>query len=273
MDTVHNHALAAFRLLFRPLARILLRAGINWKELADVGKATYVEVASDEFGIRGRPTNVSRVAILTGFTRREVRRLRGLLENDEPLVLERMNYATRVLSGWHQNETYLDSSGAPLPLQASGATPSFESLCQCYGGDVPATTLLKELKHVGAVKDDENGKLLAVSRYYMPVLMDPEQMLRSGSVLADVGTTVAYNLHRDETDPSRFERRATNTRIAAETVPAFREFIEKEGQAFLERVDAWLTENEQTEPGARGHMRVGLGTYWIEEDYLKRKGP
>lgn len=271
MESVRHHALAAFRLLFRPLARILLRAGVNWKELADVGKATYVEVASAEFGIRGRPTNVSRVAILTGFTRREVRRLRNLLEQDEPVVLERMNYATRVLSGWHQNDVYLDSRGKPLPLPATGDAPSFETLCQRYSGDVPATTMLKELKHVGAVKDAEDGSLRAVSRYYMPVLMDPEQMLRSGSVLADVGTTVAYNLHRDEADPTRFERRATNTRIAADTVPAFREFIEKEGQAFLERVDAWLTDNEQTEPGTSRHTRVGLGTYWIEEDYHERK--
>ena len=250
MDTGKHSALSAFRLLFRPVARILLRAGVNWKEVAEVGKATYVEVASKDFGIRGRPTNVSRVAILTGFTRREVRRLRDILEQESPEAFQRMNYATRVLSGWFQDDEYTDAAGNPRALAATGSNPSFDSLCQAYSGDVPATTMLKELKHVGAVEEDTDGKLIAKSRYYMPVLMDPEQMLRSGSVLEDVGSTVAYNLHRQSEDPSRFERRATNTRIPADKVPAFREFLEQEGQAFLEKVDAGHIEGRGEEGDA-----------------------
>ena len=125
-------ALAALRLLFRPVARIMLRAGINWRELADVCKATYVEVATEDFGIRGRPTNISRVAILTGLTRKEVRRLRDLLEEASPEVFSRMNFATRVLSGWHQDEEFLDAEGKPRPLPREGASGSFESLCHRY---------------------------------------------------------------------------------------------------------------------------------------------
>ncbi len=42
---------------------------------------TYVEVATRHFGRRGRPTNVSRTAMLTGLARRDVRKQRELLEN------------------------------------------------------------------------------------------------------------------------------------------------------------------------------------------------
>jgi hypothetical protein len=101
--------------------------------------------------------------------------------------------------------------------------------------------------------------------------MDPEQMLRSGSVLEDVGHTIAYNLHRESTDPSRFERRATNTRMAAAAVPEFRSFIEQEGQAFLERVDAWLTEHELPADSDEESVRLGVGTYWIEQDINERR--
>ena len=270
MESGKTKALSAFQLLFRPIARILLRAGVNWQELAEVGKATYVEVAAGDFGVRGRPTNVSRIAILTGFTRREVRRLRDLLEQDAPEVFNRMNYATRVLSGWYQDDDYTDESGKPLPLSASGSNLSFESLCKRYSGDVAATTMLKELKHVGAVAQGSDGTYVAKSRNYIPVLMDPEQMLRSGSVMEDIGSTIAYNLHRSETDPTRFERRATNTRLAANAVPAFRQYIEQEGQAFLERVDAWLTEHEQPEAEKTGGVRLGLGAYWIEQPMNER---
>ncbi len=270
MDDAKTIALKALRLLFRPIARILLKAGVNWKELVEVCKATYVEVATEDFGIRGRPTNVSRVAILTGFSRREVRRLRDLLDEEKPVAFDRMNYATRVLSGWFSDEDFLDDRGGPRRLQAAGSNPSFETLCSRYSGDVPATTMLKELRHVGAVTDDEDGRLVVKSRYYMPVLTDPDQVLRSGYVLRDLGETVAYNLHRSADQPSRFERCAEVANVPISEVPKFREFLEREGQAFLERVDEWLTEHEDEE--SDDGVRLGLGAYWIEEELSKRAG-
>lgn len=272
MSDAKTFATAALRLLLRPIARIMLRAGVDWREFADVGKATYVEVATEDFGIRGRPTNISRVAILTGMTRREVRRLRTLLQDANPEIFSRMNYATRVLAAWYQDEEFLDTQGSPRRLPPIGPTQSFEALCGKYSGDVAATTMLKELKHVGAVEEAADGTLTVQKRYYMPVLMDPEQMLRSGNVLEEIGYTVAYNLHREHEDPSRFERRATNTHIPASAVPHFRDFIEKEGQEFLERVDAWLTEHEDSDAELSNSIRLGIGTYWIEKELNERNG-
>ena len=268
MEHIKTTSLQALRLVFRPIARILLRAGISWKEIVEVIKATYVEVASEDFGIRGRQTNISRVSILTGFSRREVRRLRDLLDEEKPVSFERHNAATRVLTAWYSDDDYTEGDGLPRPLLAAGENPSFETLCSRFASDVPATTMLKELRHVGAVDEGEDGRLIAKTRYYMPVLMDPEQMLRSGSVLQDIGTTVAYNLHREKDQPTRFERFAFNDRVPVSAVPAFREFVEKEGQAFLERVDAWLTQQEDTE--AKDVVRLGLGAYWIEDKTTER---
>ncbi len=264
-------AAETMRLLFRPIARIMLRVGMPWRELAEICKATYVEVASDDYGIRGRPTNVSRVAILTGLARRDVSRLRKVLADEEPENFSRMNHATRVLSGWYQDEAYRDANGQPKPLDPAGAAPSFESLCKAYCPNVAPVTMLKELKQAGAVEETVNGDVLAKSRVYMPLRTDPDHMLSSGSVLQDIGYTVAHNLHREDGDPSRFERRATNTRIPASAVPEFREFIETEGQAFLERVDAWLSANEQTDADPDSCVRLGMGAYWIGQESDERQ--
>ncbi len=59
--------------------------------------------------------------------------------------------------------------------------------------------------------------------------------------------------------------------IPANAVPAFRDFIEQEGQAFLERVDAWLEEHE--DESAPDPVRLGLGSYWIEEKANERTRP
>ncbi len=264
MSDTKSTALTALRLVFRPVARIMLRAGVNWRELTDVLKATYVEVATEDYGIRGRPTNISRVAILTGLSRKEVKRLRDLLETASPEVFSRINSATRVLSGWHQDKDFLDASGNPIPLKIQGDSASFEALCQRFGGGIAASTMLKELKHVGAVVEQQDGRIKVMMRTYMPAMMDPERMLSSGSVLEDMGYTVAYNLYRSEEDPGRFERRATNTRIPVAEKEKFRDFVELEGQAFLERIDAWLSEHELDDGDDSQTVRLGLGAYWIE---------
>jgi len=264
MTSERSTATDALRVLFRPIARILLKAGMNWRDVADVCKSVYVDVATREFGVRGRPTNGSRVSIMTGLTRRDVSRIRKDLEGQAPGSVSSVNRATRVLSGWFQDEDFRADSGEPMLLPEAGEGASFESLCKRYCPDAPHTTMLKELQHVGAVVRNDQGLLEARSRVYIPVLADPAQMLRSGDVLKDLGDTVSYNLHRNPSDPSRFERRATNTRIPDKAVPEFRAYIEAEGQAFLERVDAWLTAHEAE--GSAKSRRLGFGGYWIEEE-------
>jgi hypothetical protein len=55
-----------------PVVRFLLKHGVIWDEFGEMPKAAYVTVARDDHGIQGRPTNNSRVAMLTGLSRREV---------------------------------------------------------------------------------------------------------------------------------------------------------------------------------------------------------
>ena len=72
----HGQALSAATLhLLRPLVRILLRNHVSHRTFAELAKRVYVEVANIEFGIPGKKQTVSRIAILSGLTRKEVQRL------------------------------------------------------------------------------------------------------------------------------------------------------------------------------------------------------
>jgi hypothetical protein len=64
-DRIQQQVLGAFLIVLRPIARIFLRFGIGFREFAEISKAAFVDVASTDFGIRGRPTNISRVAVMT----------------------------------------------------------------------------------------------------------------------------------------------------------------------------------------------------------------
>lgn len=268
-------ALAALRLALRPLFRLLLRSGITWQDASDVCKATLVEVATNEFGLHGRPTNMSRVAIMTGLGRREVRRLRDVLATAPEIEPGRLHSATRVLTGWHLDATFTDDAGLPreLPFEPAAGQPdepSFSELCHRYGGDLAPVTMRRELARVGALEELASGRLRVLKRYYMPLQMDPDSLVRGGSMLEDLGTSISFNLGRQEDDPRRFVGRAISTRISSADARRFRAWLEREGQAFLEHVDEWLTRHEQPagDDGAPRPrtLRVGVGVYGIHDD-------
>jgi Family of unknown function (DUF6502) len=263
-----GHVLAATRQWLKPVINVLIRCGITWREFAEVAKSAYVEVATRQFGKRGRPTNVSRTAVLTGLARREVRRHRERIDAGPPALAGYVTKASLVLSAWHLDPCFLDGAGKPasLPLEGDGA--SFASLLRrCGAGDVPASTLLKELRSAGAVRKTADGRVEALRRIYIPHALDGEMIRLWGTVLADVATTYVNNLTRTGRTPLRFERAAVNDRVRADALPEFRRFLNEEGQAFLERLDAWLTAHEVQEGDetARGTLRLGAGVYQIQD--------
>jgi hypothetical protein len=264
-DKLRRAAFTAFSVLMRPVARMLLRCGVTWKEAAELLKVVYVDVATEDYGKRGRPANASRVAILTGLSRRDVRRARDLVANSEPNALAplaKINLASRVLSGWFQDPDFLDGKGRPRLLETTGER-GFDGLTKRYAPDIPSTAMLKELIAARAITPAARGRLRVRMRYYSPAAPDEEAVVRSGSVLADLGATVAENLVKEE-PRTRFEGRATNARIARTARQKFRDYIEERGMAFLEDIDEWLSRHEAR--AGDKTVRLGIGVYQIQED-------
>ena len=267
---VQKTAKKACRVALRPLVKLLIKSGVMYRDFSEMAKALYVEVASAEYGLRGRPTNLSRVALLTGLDRKEVRRVRDSLTSKEDDRESPVDRLSRVLSGWHQDMDFLDSSRRPRALNERGDHPSFASLVEKYGGDIAPSTMLKELRRVGAVGLDAAGAIIPLRRFYMPSQTDASAMMRSGAVLADVGETVFHNLFREEDMQSWFEGRATNRQVAASAIPAFRAYLEKEAMVFLESIDQWLNDHE-VQDDDQPTVRLGLGVYAINSPRPKRK--
>jgi len=155
-DKENNKLNATFLLLLRPLARLFLRFGRGYREFSDLSKAAFVEVASEDYGVHGRPTNVSRIAAMTGLTRKEISRIRHRIDNGESDFIERGTPVQEVIDGWRSNDEFLDANAQPAILPLTGETGSFRSLIKQYAGDIPEGAMKKELQRIGALvcKDD-----------------------------------------------------------------------------------------------------------------------
>ena len=89
-----------------------------------------------------------------------------------------------------------------------------------------------------------------------------------GKRITDVAKTYVHNLTRPTHAPTRFERAAVNDSVNASALSDFQRFLEQEGEAFLERVDAWLTAHEAragASDNAQGVVRLGAGLYHIQD--------
>lgn len=269
--------LSAAKTMLRPVIRILIHNGVTYSEFCKLAKMLFVDVCANDFGLQGRPTNMSRIATMTGIDRKEVKRVKDALA-DADLVQDNQNEQdrlTRILSAWHQDALYLDESGEPLDIPIDSTThKNFTALVKAYGGDIPVSTILKELINSDCVERLANEQLRVLKRFYVPANNNPESLLRASAVSNEILHTMFHNLYRANKEKKarpRFERRASNNAIPVKHAAAFEAFVEAQGQAMLERVDAWLTEHEHhpgmaEAPSAKEKLvttRMGVGAYLI----------
>jgi len=259
---------AAIRLL-RPLVRILLRNGVSYKTFSDLAKWVYVDVASKEFGIKGRKQSTSRVSVVTGLSRKEVVRVRKLTRPDDSASAEKYNRAARVIAAWRREDDFLDAKGGPAPLPMTGPGATFSELVRNFSGDIPVRAILDELIHIGAAKQLEDGTVCLLTRAYIPKSSEAGKLHILGTDVGHLISTIDHNLKTDPIGPF-FQRKVAYNNLPDEILTEFRELSAKKAQKLLESLDQLLARHDRdVTPMVKGtgRNRAGLGIYYFEEPY------
>ncbi|MEO1574654.1 MAG: DUF6502 family protein [Pseudomonadota bacterium] len=266
MSNATGNAFRAAIARFLPsVVRLALKGGINGRQFGDLVKQAYVDVVTADYGRSGRPTNIARTALITGLSRNDVKRLRGAKDGSEQTVRsDKRRYGlSTLLREWHTNTDYLDAQGRAAPLPFDGADISFSRLAQRFFSDVPATTTLRELADVGAVRR-EGDQVFALRDFFLPPVGDTQNIERAGGLLVDFIGNVAHNLQRQPDEPSRIEIRTTEEDIARRHELAFRNVLDEEATKFYQRIERWLADRKQLETDPdEPKMRLGFGVYQI----------
>lgn len=250
-----------------PVARFLLRSGISYRELSDVCRTAFVLVSRDDYGIRGRPTNTSRIAAMTGIPRKEIARLRQLLEEYDVDIRARLSPLSDVLHVWHTSKAYLNEEGSPIPLSFEGESVSFSSLVRKCAGDVPPGAIRTELIRYGAISSDESGTLRVLRREVVPDSFDMKLVSAISFSLTALAQTVAHNTDPSRTEPGRIERYVQSDGISASAKEALRPILREKVERFSREIDdlfAHFSEDNGAEIASRA--RVGVGMYYFEDD-------
>ncbi len=250
--------------MLAPLVRVLLRHGVSHAEFASWAKQSYVEEAHANYGIDGKKPTVSRLAIVTGINRKEVKRILDLPADVEPGVAKH-NRAIRVVTGWLQDSEFNSAKGEPSTLTYGDADCSFNKLVKRYGGDVPARAVLDELLRVGTVTEKDNQITLA-AKGYVPHESEEAMLELFATSARDLLSTLDHNVSGE--GKARLQMSVAYDDVGMEGVEAFRKLSSKKALALLQELDTALSKHDRTKnpsAGGNGRFRTGLGVYLIEE--------
>jgi len=267
-EKLKQQVLNTFLLVMRPVVRILLRYGIGYREFAEVVKTAFVDVASSDFGLRGRPTNISRVAVMTGLTRKEVKRLRDKLKSGDTIIAVKTTPLADVLHHWHAQPDYTDSSGVPRALSFSGEEDSFTELVRKYGGDVPAGAMRTEMKRVGAIEEDERGRLRATRRGFRPGSQHENLLTLLVHGAYSIFSNIAHNTDPERDGDAWAHRIAYTTALQGGENRQLRRIAKDRIKEFSESIDdIFMTYEALQDAGNESQERdaIAVGVFYFEE--------
>lgn len=264
---VKDHLRSALSLMFKPLIRLLIAQGVTHAEFSDTAKEVYVETALRHFEVDGK-VNKSRIAILTGLTRKEVKNVidRALMTDYKERTYSR---PARVLTGWYSDPAFQGPYGIPLELpyeSGDSESRSFVELVRSYSGDMAPRQMLNQLLESGAIIEVD-GRYKAVSRTFRHSTLSPALIRRLGSVGYRVFSSAAKNIDLAGQGEGQFDRMVfADDGCTEEVVELFDEYIRVRGQDFLEELDVWFSSRKNLNKPDQERKETGIYMVHYVED-------
>jgi hypothetical protein len=266
-DDVKKSISSAVIRILRPLVKILLRNGIPYGSFCEIAKWVYVDTASRDFAIPGRKQSISRVAIITGLSRKEVKRIQEVPESDDLGASDRYNRVVRVISGWRKDPRFLDVKGNPRDLPLEGEATDFSFLVKTYSGDIPSRAVLDEMLMAGIIDLDKKHVRL----------LDKGYIIRKGEIgkinilgtdVGDLISTIDHNIVCPSSE-AFVQRKALYDNIPEESLSELRKIMSKRAKRFIETMDQVISGYDRdinSSVKGKGRKKAGLGIYYFEGD-------
>jgi hypothetical protein len=251
--------------ILRPLMRVLLKHNIPYGTFSDIAKWVYVDVADREFALPGKKQTVSRVAIITGLSRKETSRVKNLAIDQELGSADRGHRAIRVINGWRKDPRFTNDHGMAKVLPIEGRTDSFAGLVKKYSGDIPHRAVLDEMVRAGVV-ERMDGEVRLLSEGYIVTRDEIEKINILGTDTGEFISTVAHNISEGEKNPL-FQRKVSYDNIPAEDLPEVRKTLAEISSSFIKSIDEYMSRYDRdTNPTVQGSGRkkAGLGVFYFE---------
>jgi hypothetical protein len=241
--TLSNHQpklmLGILGRLLQPLVRLLLAHGVGYPAVLEVLKRTYVSVAQDHFIPDPNTRTDSRISLLTGVHRKDIKRLREeTTPNHEP---QKEPLSAQVLSRWLGHPDFLNAEQKPKPLPKRGSPtqPGFEELVSALSKDIRPRVLLDEWLSTGLVTQQEGLYHLHPEHLFTKPAWQ-EQLNHLCANVHDHCAAAVHNVLPPSGTPHTyfFERNVFEEHLTQKQTEAIQDLVAHKGMDFLQAVNA-----------------------------------
>ena len=253
------------RILY-PLVHLLLARSFTYPMLADLLKSIYVQIAKEEFALADKRQTDSRISLLTGVHRKDVRRL-AHQNTAADFMPASISLGSQLIALWLTQPAYLDERGhsRPLPRVSGGDnTISFEALVTSQSKDIRPRAVLDEWQRLGIVRVDDKDRVCLNVEGFIPEKGFDEKAYYVGHNVHDHLAAGVHNLLGGK--PPFLERSVYSHQVSQASIDELASLSRELGMQMLQTVFRRAQEFEQRDVAANAaDSRMNFGIYFYSE--------
>jgi len=261
----------AVTLLCKPLIRLLIEKGVTFPQFRELMKTLYVDVANETFTQDEKQPSDSRIFVLTGVHRKDIKRIREQADTADQTVSSGASLNGEIVARWTSMPEYLDEKGKPRKLLRSEKDnqAGFDQLVSSVNKDVRPKVILDEWLRLNMVSIKDDYIVLSRTAYV------------SNKEFNDMAYYLGHNVHDHlascvnnilVTDDPMIERSVYYASLTENSVNKLRSIANKKGNELLQHLNKQaikLYDTDKLKDDAKYRMR--LGVYWFQTP-LKNNG-
>jgi hypothetical protein len=248
-----------------PLVRLLIARGVTFQATAEMLKRVYVLAARSHLKA-GEEETGTRLSLLTGLNRKEIRRL---TEGETKAVeLEGItSHAAAIHAVWTSQRRFRDKNGMPrvLPRHARDHGPSFDELVRHITTDHRPAALLQELVRLQLVELDSGGNVVLRANPFLSRASFGDRLIPLAENLEDHAAAAVANVLAKE--PPFLERSVFSDELSEESAAKLHELVRKRWREIHDEViaQAIAHEKQDREDGKPQGSRIRMGMYFYSQ--------
>jgi len=260
-------AAEAIAVVLQPLARLMIDHGLQLPSMVDLLKKALVDEAARAYGVADKGSSDTRISLLTGVHRKDVKRLRSAPQVDTdatPLV----PLAATVVACWISEPRFLnaDQTARPLartPGRGLPGEPDFTSLVAEVSRDVGARAVLDELVRLGVVELRDDGFVVLKTNGFVPREGLRESFHFLAANVSEHLNAAVHNLAPDRATPPKLEQSAFSQNLTGAQVEQLQQLARRLWAKALQQFLQTATVAEERSEGVAGtKYRVHFGVYF-----------
>ena len=262
--------ISALRKILRPLVKFMVANQVTYPFLINMLKSVYVDVAEQDFPVPGKKQTDSRINLLTGVHRKDVKRLRS--EEDIPETRPmNISVGSQIVARWVGDKQLQNPDGTPkiLPLQDQDefSNDSFEGLVSIIAkGDIRPRVVLDELMRLDMVELDPDHRVILKTSAFTPDKGQEEKLYFFGKNIQDHLNAGVHNLAGEK--PPFFDRSVYYDELSQASINELTEMANKLGMEALMKInERALALQNADRKGPDNHYRMNFGIFNYNQQY------